>query len=435
MVSYYNAGHLVGGGAGQPQRASRPTTPAASKVAVQKDTVQVADITARSKAVHGRRQAGDHHRAVPAAERRHQRGRHRQGRRPCSPTPRSSPTRSSRPAASSSSSATIYDAAPYGDRGPQGPGRLRQGDPGRRPEADRQRGLHADPQAAGASSAGAVTTSEVNPTASERAPSRQPREHRERPDPIKAIPVRHPGRWVAIVVILVLVAMFVNSVVTNPNWQWQLPAGERVHPPVLRGVWTTLWLTVVSMVIGVCSAIVLAVMRLSPNPVLSGSAWVVRLGLPRHPGAGPAGDLGEPRLAVPEDLARRPVRPGVVHRSTPATSSRTSRRRCSGLGLNEAAYMAEIVRAGILSVDEGQSEAAAGARDVPDADHAADRPAAGHARHRAADRQRDDLDAQDTSLVSAVPYARAVLPDDVDRQPHLPGRSRCSSRRASGTWR
>jgi polar amino acid transport system permease protein len=177
------------------------------------------------------------------------------------------------------------------------------------------------------------------------------------PDPIKAIPVRHPGRWAAMVVIAVLAAMVVNSVLFNPNWQWSFQWENAFTPPVLRGVWTTLWLTAVSMIMGVALGVVLAVMRLSPNPVLSGSAWfyvwlfrgtpvlvqlviwgnlnslyrTISLGVP----FGPEWFTFETRNLIP------PVAAALL-----------------GLGLNEAAYMSEIIRAGILSVDEGQSEAA-----------------------------------------------------------------------------
>ena len=65
------------------------------------------------------------------------------------------------------------------------------------------------------------------------------------------------------------------------------------------------------------------------------------------------------------------------------------------LGLNEGAYMSEIVRAGIISVDEGQTEAAQALGMTPAADDAADRPAAGDAGDHPADRQRDDLDAEE----------------------------------------
>jgi polar amino acid transport system permease protein len=177
------------------------------------------------------------------------------------------------------------------------------------------------------------------------------------PEPIKAIPVRHPGRWVAIVVIAVFGAMFVNSVLNNPNWQWTFQFENAFTPPVLRGVVTTLWLTAASMLIGVALGVALAIMRLSPNPVLSGAAWFyvwvfrgtpvlvqlviwgnlnslyrqISLGVP----FGPEWFVFETRDLIP------PIAAALL-----------------GLGLNEAAYMSEIIRAGILSVDEGQSEAA-----------------------------------------------------------------------------
>ena len=96
---------------------------------------------------------------------------------------------------------------------------------------------------------------------------------RGRPDPIKAVPVRHPGRWVAVVVIAIVVAMVINSFITNPAWNWSFQLENIFSTPVLNGVWTTIWLTVVSMLIGVALGVVLAIMRLSPNPVLSGAAW------------------------------------------------------------------------------------------------------------------------------------------------------------------
>lgn len=178
-----------------------------------------------------------------------------------------------------------------------------------------------------------------------------------RPQPIKAVPVRHPGRWVGAAVIAVLVAMFVNSLFTNPNWQWSFQFDNAFKPQVVQGVWTTIWLTFGAMAMGVALGIVLSIMRLSPNPVLSGAAWFyiwvfrgtpvlvqlviwaqlgslyrnISLGVP----FGPEWFTFETRNLIPNVAAA-----------------------LLGLGLNEAAYMSEIVRAGILSVDEGQTEAA-----------------------------------------------------------------------------
>src|ERR1044072_7426457 len=92
---------------------------------------------------------------------------------------------------------------------------------------------------------------------------------RAEPEAIKAVPVRHPGRWVAIAVIAVLVAMFVNMLVTDDAFQWQVMFDNMFRPPVIEGVRPVLIAPVLSMIIGVALGTVIAVLRLSPNPVLS----------------------------------------------------------------------------------------------------------------------------------------------------------------------
>ncbi len=178
-----------------------------------------------------------------------------------------------------------------------------------------------------------------------------------RPAPLEAVPVRHPGRWAAVVVIAVLVAMAVNSVVTNENWQWQFVLDNAFAAPVVQGVWTTLWLTVAAMLMGVVLGIVLAVMRLSPNPVLSGSAWFyiwVFRGTPVLVQLTIWAQLGSLYRAVSLGV---PFGPGWFTFDTRDLIPNAVA-ALLGLGLNEAAYMSEIIRAGILSVDEGQAEAA-----------------------------------------------------------------------------
>lgn len=192
-----------------------------------------------------------------------------------------------------------------------------------------------------------------------------------RPGPLNAVPVRHPGRWVAIAAIGVLAAMFVNMLLTNPAFDWAFIGQAMVQQPVLQGLYVgTLLVTVLAMVLGVSGGVVLAVMRLSPNPILSGVAWLFtwffravprlvlltimgQLGIVFQQGIGigfpfdtqiidALGIDGQWRfftLNANEVFAG--VWGGVI-----------------GLGLSEAAYMAEIARAGILSVDRGQTEAA-----------------------------------------------------------------------------
>ncbi len=160
-------------------------------------------------------------------------------------------------------------------------------------------------------------------------------------------------------IVLVIAASIVRSVVTNPNFEWSIVGQYLFDPRILHGVVVTIELTVIAMVIGVVLGMLLAVMRLSPEP--AGQirvSWALHLVLPRHAGARAAAVLGIHRGAVQTDRPRRPVRRPDAHSRelqlliTPFVAA------ILGLGLNEGAYMAEIVRAGIISVDEGQTEAA-----------------------------------------------------------------------------
>ncbi|HNM98614.1 MAG TPA: amino acid ABC transporter permease [Marmoricola sp.] len=193
----------------------------------------------------------------------------------------------------------------------------------------------------------------------------------ERPGTIEAVPVRHPGRWVAIAVIAVLVAMFVHMVLTNPAFNWPFVFEAMIQTPVLEGLLKgTILVTVLSMLIGVSLGVVMAVMRLSDNPILAGVAWLFTWffrAVPRLVLLTIMGTLGilfkdGIALGVPFDrqimdfigltgdlrfvtLDANAIFGGLFGGAL-------------GLGVSEAAYMAEIARAGILSVDPGQKEAA-----------------------------------------------------------------------------
>jgi polar amino acid transport system permease protein len=189
------------------------------------------------------------------------------------------------------------------------------------------------------------------------------------PEMIKAIPVRHPGRWIASAVIAVLAAMFIHMLVTNPVFQWGFMFDNMFTPAVLRGARTTLIMTVLAMVLGVLLGIVLAVMRLSPNPVVSGAAWayvwffraiprIVLLFFIANLGALYATyDLGFPfdqqlmgLFGFEGDWRFLGLDGNQIFAGFTAG--------LLGLALSEGAYMAEIVRAGIQSVEPGQAEAA-----------------------------------------------------------------------------
>src|SRR5262245_14393047 len=93
------------------------------------------------------------------------------------------------------------------------------------------------------------------------------------PASINAVPLRHPWRWTAAIVIIFMVALFVYGAATNEAYGWSTYRTYLFNHAVLLGVWNTLWLTLWAMILGVVLGVVLAVMRLSPNPVFKSVAW------------------------------------------------------------------------------------------------------------------------------------------------------------------
>jgi polar amino acid transport system permease protein len=174
---------------------------------------------------------------------------------------------------------------------------------------------------------------------------------------IKAVPVRHYGRWAVAVVVAVFVASLLYSAATNERFKWDVVGDYLFSDRVMRGLWLTLWLSTVAVVIGVVLGTALAVMRLSSNPVLSTISlvyiWFFR-GTPvlvQLIGWAFIGAL-YPEISFGVPFGG----PDLVSGSgndiiTPIAAA------ILGLGLNLAAYQSEIVRAGLLSVDEGQVEA------------------------------------------------------------------------------
>jgi polar amino acid transport system permease protein len=180
----------------------------------------------------------------------------------------------------------------------------------------------------------------------------------EDPDDVVAVPLRHPWRWVVAVLLLITVVGFVFSLYENPNIDHPTIAQYLFNPRILSGVGLTLVLTVVSMVVSSILGVLLAVMRLSSNPVLSVLSWFyvwVFRGTPLLIQIVFWGYLG---------LLYAKISMGVPFTSITFFSIDTNTLISAftagllALTLNQAAYSAEIVRAGMLSVDEGQHEAA-----------------------------------------------------------------------------
>ena len=174
---------------------------------------------------------------------------------------------------------------------------------------------------------------------------------------IRAVPLRHPGRWVATAALLVLAAMLGHSMFTNPHWGWGIIRSNLFSPPIVQGVEKTIELTLISMLVGVVLGVLCAVMRLSPNPILSGTAWTYIWLFRGTPVYVQLLFWYAISYLFPVISLGIPFGPSFVHLNantliTPLVAA------VLGLGLNEGAYYAEIVRAGILSVDHGQFEAA-----------------------------------------------------------------------------
>jgi polar amino acid transport system permease protein len=177
------------------------------------------------------------------------------------------------------------------------------------------------------------------------------------PEAIKAIRLRHPWRNVFAVVLILIAALVIIDAAQRPAFDWPSVGKYLFDQRISQAALVTLELTVYSMVIAIILGILLAVMRLSPNPVVKAVSWFylwVFRGTPVYVQLVFWGliaiiyqtiDIGvpftQPWWSIPTTSAISVFWISVI-----------------GLALNEAAYMAEIVRAGLLSVDRGQEEAA-----------------------------------------------------------------------------
>ncbi len=195
-----------------------------------------------------------------------------------------------------------------------------------------------------------------------------PAEQPGTPAAIKAVPLRRPGRWVSAVVLLIVLGLFAYGAATNDAYQWSVYGKYLFDQRVSQAALVTLALTAIAMVAAILLGIVLAVMRRSDNLVLRGLAWLYlwffrgtpvyvqlvfwglvtviykqwKLGIPFFH---QLFDVNATFATLDlQSFGQEAIAPFVF--------------ACVGLALNESAYMAEIVRAGFNSVDEGQSEAA-----------------------------------------------------------------------------
>lgn len=174
---------------------------------------------------------------------------------------------------------------------------------------------------------------------------------------LRVKPLPRYGRWIASALVLIAVAFVLIDVMQNPRFHWDVVGTYLTSDRILRGLGTTLLLTALAMLIGVVLGVALAVLQVSKVPLLvavsNGYVWFFR-GTPLlvqiifwfniaalYPEIGVGIPFGPTFFTLDANQWITPFAAGLL-----------------ALSLNEAAYMAEIVRAGLISVDPGQMEAA-----------------------------------------------------------------------------
>ncbi|RCS60650.1 amino acid ABC transporter permease [Brachybacterium sp. JB7] len=175
---------------------------------------------------------------------------------------------------------------------------------------------------------------------------------------LRVVPARHPGRAVLAVVVGLVIAAVAYSFLTNPRWEWGVVAQWFVAESVIRGLLETLKLTVLAGVVGFGLGLALALMRLSPSALISGVAWTFSWIFRSTP------LLVQLLLWYNLGYLYERITLGIPLTDVTFFDARTSDLMTPllaailGLGLHQAAYAAELIRGGILSVDQGQLEAA-----------------------------------------------------------------------------
>ncbi|WP_081631659.1 amino acid ABC transporter permease [Nocardia sp. 348MFTsu5.1] len=168
----------------------------------------------------------------------------------------------------------------------------------------------------------------------------------------------HPWRWIIAIAVLVVVAQFLHGFATNPGWDWSTFAQYFTAPSVMHALWLTIQLTFWGSLLGFAIGIALAAARLSNNPVLQVIAWFYIWAFRSIPLIVQLLFWFNIAYLYQTLSVGVPFGPGFFEFNVNnAISGSTA--AIIGLALHQAAYSAEIIRAGIISVDQGQLEAAA----------------------------------------------------------------------------
>lgn len=174
----------------------------------------------------------------------------------------------------------------------------------------------------------------------------------------RILPVKNPGPIIAGIIVAIIACSLLYSIVTNPRFEWNVVGIYLISDNVLTGIAWTLILTFLSMIIAIVLAIGLAMMRKSVNPVLRVVSWFFIWFFRGTPVYTQLVFWGMFAVLVPKLSMGIPFT-SVEFFSIDSNVVMTSLNAAViGLSLNEAAYLSEIVRAGLEAVDAGQVEAA-----------------------------------------------------------------------------
>ncbi len=233
------------------------------------------------------------------------------------------------------------------------------------------------------------------------------------------LPLRHPGRWIATALVLVLLLNFAQTLFTNPAWEWDKVAKWLFSPAIMTGLQLTLVATAISAVVSFGGGIVIALMRLSGNPVLSTVSWLYiwlfrsvplilvliflyNLGN-LYPTVGVGIPFG-PQLQVPTVTVLSDLTLGVI-----------------GLSLSEIAYSGEIVRAGVAVCRPGTARGGEGARYSAEPPVPAHRSSAGPSFDRAGLREPDHRLAEGL-IPPLLCFASRPVRSGAEPRKHVPDR-------------
>lgn len=197
---------------------------------------------------------------------------------------------------------------------------------------------------------------------------------------VKVVPVRHYGQWIAAAFAMLVIAMLVHTLFSKlPSgryachlvsgvrrchatsvWRfsWTVVGQYFTTSEILHGLLTTIELTALAMIVGVVLGMTIAVMRLSPNRLLSSTAWTYTWFFRGTPVLVQLLVWYNIAILYPVLSIGIPFTNITLVQFSTVTVIRAFVAAVVALGLNEAAYMSEIARAGLIAVDEGQIEAA-----------------------------------------------------------------------------